>query len=85
MKRLRIGAVREYLGRVEWRQLLVLVSAVVGWTLVTWGLVDLLGWWVAKVSSGVVVLGLVGYRLLWRIASKGLYWLARDNIKDDSV
>ncbi len=63
-------ALRKYLGEGA-----VVVALVSGWALLTWGLDELLGPVVWKVSGGVFLLSLCGWRLLLRIFGDGLYHL----------
>lgn len=48
-----------------------------GWTLLTWGLAALLSWKVWPISFGLFLLSCCGWRMLWVLASQGLYALSQ--------
>ncbi|PRX19222.1 hypothetical protein BX659_1393 [Orenia metallireducens] len=50
-----------------------------GWIFVTWSLVDLFGNWIWKLSGGLLLLGLVGYRFIFKIVLDGLYVLSLED------
>lgn len=76
---LRYRAVLHYLGRYR-AELLTSLAALAGWGAITHGVVRALDaswlWWI---SGGLLLLGLVGYRLLLRVLRDGLYVLSRDD------
>lgn len=59
-------------------ELLVVFSGLSGWALVTWGLASLLDWRVWPISTGILFLGLTGYRLILRMLLDGVYVLSRE-------
>ncbi len=58
------------------REILLCILWLIGWGFVTWALSDLFGIWIAKLSIGLLLLGLVGYRFIFRIFLDGLYVLS---------
>lgn len=58
-------------------ELLTSASFVAGWALLTWGIAELLVWQVWPLSAGLFFLSLGGWKLLWTLATEGLYALSR--------
>lgn len=58
-------------------EILTAVVAVAGWLLVTWGLAELLTVWVWPISLGALLLGLTGWRFVWRLLVDGFYVLTK--------
>ena len=85
LRKLRLGA---YFG-VIWKvraELLTCLTALAGWTLLTWGIQEVIGSaWVWRVSLGLLLLGLVGFKFLWHILTRGLYLLTRPEKKTDGT
>lgn len=59
-------------------EILVATAMLAGWALVTWGIALLTTWKVWPLSGGLLLLSAGGWRLLWTIASYGLYSLTRE-------
>lgn len=70
-------AVRRFVSE-HWPELLTSAGALAGWTLLTWAAADMVGGIAWKVSGGILLLSLTGWRLLGMIAASGLYTLSRD-------
>lgn len=69
---------RRYAGEI-----LVSLGALAGWGLLTWGAVDLTAPVAWKLSAGLLLLSLCGWRFLGVLASQGLYTLSREEGADD--
>jgi hypothetical protein len=59
------------------REALLVVAILGGWGLLTWGLALLTTPKVYPISGGLLLLSCAGWRMLWAIASDGLYTLTR--------
>lgn len=63
-----------------WRirsELLVAIALLAGWSLITYGVAALTAPIAWAFSSGLLLMLLCGWRLLWRVFSDGLYDLSR--------
>lgn len=58
-------------------EILLTAAMLGGWALVTWGLVLFTTWKVWPLSGGLLLLSCGGWRMLWTVASYGLYGLTR--------
>lgn len=63
-------------------EILTASALLAGWALLTHGIALLTTPKVWPLSAGLLLLSLCGYRLLWAIASHGLYMLALKDVKD---
>lgn len=59
-------------------EILLSLAVVAGWLLLTWGVALLTTWKVWPISTGLLLLSCGGWRLLWTVASYGLYGLTRE-------
>lgn len=55
------------------------LAALVGWALLTWTIGELVSWWAYPISTGLLLLSLVGWKLMAVVAWEGLYSLSRDD------
>ena len=65
------------------KEIFLSLAWISGWGLVTWALSDLFGKWIVKVSGGLLLLGLVGYRFIFKIFTEGIYTLLIEEKEDD--
>lgn len=73
------------LGRDTWaaRAEILTASAIFGgWALITYGIATLTAPIAWAFSFGVLLLSLAGWRLLWRIVTRGLYLLSKPGGRD---
>ena len=71
--------------RVIWRtrdELLLTLAILGGWALLTWGVVLFTTPKVWPLSGGLLLLSCAGWRMLWTVASYGLYGLTREVKRD---
>lgn len=65
-------------------EVLTIVAALLGWGLFTWGIAE---WsqvvWVWPISTGILLLGLVGFRLIWQVLMDGVYLLSQHSDEED--
>ena len=85
LKRLRewIQQTRERVARVLrlWPEALQVVGILCGWALITFGIASLLVWQVWPISLGLLILSMVGWGHMRKLAVKGLYELSLDRPK----
>ncbi len=61
------------------REILLVCTWTVGWALLTYGVATAVHrWWVWPISTGLALLGVGGYKLLWIVLREGLYTLTQD-------
>lgn len=60
-----------------WPELLTSLALVGGWALLTWGVARLTAPVAWVFSAGLLLVSLGGWRLLWEVATRGLYALTR--------
>lgn len=63
-------------------EILLTIAMLGGWFLVTLGIVQFTTPKVWPLSAGVLLLSCCGWRMLWTVASYGLYGLTRTNNRD---
>jgi hypothetical protein len=59
-------------------EILLTLAMLSGWSLLTYGIVQLTTPKVWPLSGGLLLLACCGWRMLWTIASYGLYGLTRE-------
>jgi ABC-type glycerol-3-phosphate transport system permease component len=64
--------------KVPIAELLAALAMLGGWALLTWGVVLLTTPKAWPLSGGLLLLSCAGWRLLWTIATHGLYSLTRE-------
>jgi len=64
------------------KEILLCLAWLIGWGLTTCTFADLYGDWIWKLSGGLFLLGLVGYRFIFKILLDGLYVLSLDDKED---
>jgi len=69
--------IKEYI-----KEILLCLAWLIGWGLTAWSLSDLFGIWILKISIGLLLLGLVGYRFIFKILLDGLYVLSIQDKED---
>lgn len=67
-----------------WAEATTALGWLIGWVLVTTGIAELTTRWVYPLSAGLLVLGLVGYRLIAHILLDGLYTLITEGDDGES-
>lgn len=78
MKTITISRVRTIVARWPWAEVGAAAALLAGWALITWAIAELaparIVW---RVSAGLFLLSLFGFRLFLIIARDGLYALTR--------
>lgn len=64
----------------KWPEALLSGAWLSGYALLLWGVSSATGWeWVWKIGAGLLLLSMGGWRLLFLVATEGLYLLSRDD------
>ncbi len=80
-----IGVIKLIFVKKHIKEILLCFAWLSGWGLVTWTLSDLFGNWVFKLSGGLLLLGLVGYRFIFKILIDGLYVLSLKDEEEQGI
>ncbi|OCL26224.1 hypothetical protein U472_09435 [Orenia metallireducens] len=64
------------------KEILLCLAWLIGWGLTTLAFVDLYGFWIWKLSCGLLLLGVVGYRFIFKIMVDRLYMLSLEEKED---
>lgn len=61
-----------------WKELLLILAFFIGITLILWGISDITGKIIFKFGYGIILLGLCGYKFIFKVFADGIYTLSQE-------